>query len=104
MKQYTGTCPMTQQELIDTFFMEYRNKVLAVAAFLDRMDRSADRNAEHDFRTRAIREALGVLTEDRENRVREIQMILSDRDTSLLEERDRQSALGAPGRSGGNRT
>ena len=36
-----SSCPLGQRELIDRYFMEHRNQVLAIAAFLDRMDRSA---------------------------------------------------------------
>ena len=35
------TCPLTQRQLIDEYFMEHRTKVLDIAAFLDRLDRAA---------------------------------------------------------------
>ncbi|GAB4518422.1 MAG: hypothetical protein OHK0046_26010 [Anaerolineae bacterium] len=95
MNNYYGTCPMSQQDLVDEFFMEYRAKLVAVAAFLDRMERSVDRNAEDDFRVIAFREALHVLASDEPGKVEKMQMILSDRDTTLMDERDRQSAYGA---------
>jgi hypothetical protein len=90
-----GTCPLTQKQLISEYFMEYRNRVLAVAAFLDRMDRSIDHNAEDDFRVVALREALHILTEDGPERVERIQMIFSDPNITLMDERDRQNAYGA---------
>ncbi|MEM6280640.1 MAG: hypothetical protein AAF787_00485 [Chloroflexota bacterium] len=90
-----GSCPLTQQELVDEYFMEYRAALVAVAAFLDRMDRSIDKNAEHDFRVIALRESLVELTSAEPERVERIQMILSDRDTTLMDERDSQSAYGA---------
>jgi hypothetical protein len=95
MKKYAGTCPMTQKELVNEYFMEYRNQILSVAAFLDRMDRSVDINAEDDFRVVALRQALEVLSDVKLERVERIQMLLSDPNLSLLEERDRQNAFGA---------
>lgn len=35
----TKSCPLSQQELIDEYFMESRTKILDIAAFLDRLDR-----------------------------------------------------------------
>lgn len=90
-----NTCPLTQKQLIAEYFMEYRNRVLAVAAFLDRMDRSVEHNAEDDFRVIALRKALHVLIEDGPERVERIQMIFSDPNITLMDERDRQNAYGA---------
>lgn len=87
--------PLTQQELVEEFFMEYRNNLLAIAAFLDRLDRAEEQNAGEDFRLQAFREALSELESDDEGRVKRIQMILSDRDTTLMDERDVQGAYGA---------
>ena len=36
MARHSGTCPLTQQQLIDEYFMEVRAKILDVAAFLER--------------------------------------------------------------------
>ncbi|WP_027481203.1 hypothetical protein [Deinococcus pimensis] len=99
MATHAGTCPLSQTRLLDDSFMEHRAQVLAVAAFLDRLDRSRDQDAGGDFRLTALREALHVLTESEGGRVGRVQMLLSDRDVRLLEERDRQNALGASGRA-----
>ena len=89
------TCPLSQQKLIDEFFIEHRTKILDIAGFLDRMDRSVDKNGEGDFRLRAFREALRVLSEEEVGRAERVQMVLSDRNTELLDERDQQGAFGA---------
>ena len=89
------SCPLTQQQLIDEFFIEYRAQVLAIAAFLDRLDRAAARDAEGEFRYRAFREAVAALTSGEGGRAKRVQMILSDPRLDLLDERDRQSAFGA---------
>src|SRR5262249_34257941 len=89
------SCPLAQQQLIEHYFLEMRAKVLDLAAFLDRMDRSVERNAEDDFRMVALRQALQRLSAHSSGRVYDIQMILSDPTGEPLAELDRKSALGA---------
>jgi hypothetical protein len=91
----TGTSPLTQRELIDEYFMEERVKVIDLAAFLDRLDRAREIDAEDDFRLRSIRDALDVLAGDQSGRVQRVQMIFSDPRSELLEELDQKSAKGA---------
>lgn len=92
---FEQTCPLTQKELVDKYFMEYRAQVLSIAAFLDRMDRAKDLNIGDDFRFASFRKALEVLQWDDGNRTVSIQMLLSDPRTELLEDRDQQNAEGA---------
>ncbi len=96
-----NSCPLAQQELIDRYFIEHRNQVLAIAAFLDRMDRSSDKNAEDEFRFVGLKKALRELNTGDFGRAERVQLLLSDLDTSLLDERDQQGAYGAPIRQGG---
>lgn len=98
---YENTCSLSQKKLIDEYFMEQRNKLLEVAAFLDRLDRSAERNGGNDFRLVAFRKALEVLSEDEFGRAKRVQMILSDPISDLLEARDQQGAFGASARTEG---
>ena len=95
MGAHTGTSPLTQRELIDEYFMEHRVKVLDLAAFLDRLDRARELDAEDDFRLRSVRDALAVLAGDEEERVQRVQMIFSDPNTELLPSLDQKSAKGA---------
>lgn len=95
MRSYAGTCPLTQKQLIDEYFMEHRTKILDIAAFLDRMDRSVERNAEDDFRIVAFRQALAALCSADSERVENVQMIFSDPTTEPLERLDSKSAFGA---------
>lgn len=99
MAFYPGTCLLTQTELLDLSFMEHRAQLLAVAAFLDRLDRAKGASSEQDFRLRAFREALEVLTSAEPGRVRRAQMLLSDQNLDLLDLRDSQSAFGASRRT-----
>ena len=93
--------PKTGRELVDEYFIENRTRVLEIAAFLDRLDRTDDSLADRDFRIRAIREAIAILnaepTEaDRSTtRVERIQLLMSDPTTEPLEKLDMKSARGA---------
>ena len=93
----SGTCPLTQQQLVDEYFIEHRTKVLDIAAFLDRFDRAAAHDAEEDFRMRAFRKALrrAAATSNGPDRMRAVQMLLSDPRTEPARELDRKSAYGA---------
>ena len=93
--------PKTGRELVDEYFIENRTRLLEIAAFLDRLDRSDPTLVDRDFRVRAFREALRLL-EDRPSasgephtRVERIQEILSDPTTEPLEKLDVKSARGA---------
>ena len=91
-----GACPLSQQQLIDEYFIEHRTKILDIAAFLDRFDRASARDADDDFRMVAFRKALkALLDRPTTTRMQEVQMLLSDPRTDLLPELDRKSAFGA---------
>src|SRR6476646_7026039 len=58
-----GTCPLTTGQIVDEYFIENRTRLLELAAFLERIDRSADGgDARGDFRmTRSIRRFISFL-------------------------------------------
>ena len=95
MDRYKNTCALSQKQLIDEYFIEYRGEVLAVAAFLDRLDRSVLHNAEDEFRYKAFLRAAAELITNEPGRVERIQKIFSDPRIDLLDERDQQHAFGA---------
>lgn len=98
MQRHRHTCRLSQRELVDLEFLEQRNRVLELAAFLDRLERAAERDGADDFRLAALRRALGVLGEHGDGpRVERIQMVFSDPRTDLLLELDRKAAWGAYG-------
>jgi len=91
----TKSCPLSQQNLIDEYFMESRTKILDIAAFLDRLDRSVNEDGRDDFRILAMREAMQELNSQAPGRIERVLMIFSDQNTGLLEELDRKAAYGA---------
>lgn len=88
---------MSRRELIDEYFIENRNRLLEVAAFLDRLDRASDPDrGGADFRAEAFAQALDVLADRRAGeRVKRIQMILSDPTHQPHPTLDQKSASGA---------
>jgi hypothetical protein len=51
---------LTARELADEFFIENRNRLLEIAAFLDRLDRPT-RRARRELPAQALTEALNTL-------------------------------------------
>jgi len=90
--------PLSPVQLVDEYFIENRNRLVEVAAFLDRLDR-ADPAIRRDFRVRALAEAIEVLSSESPDRVREIQMLMSDPTIDPLPALDRKGAVGAYDRS-----
>jgi hypothetical protein len=90
--------PKTGRELVDEYFIENRTRVLEIAAFLDRLERTDGSLPARDFRVRAFHEALAVLgapPDAEATRVERIQMLFSDPTTEPLERLDQKSARGA---------
>jgi len=91
-----ATCPMSARDVVDRYFLENRARLLEVAAFLDRLDRTRDAPAASaDFRCRALTRAIEVLATVGADRVRAMQMVLSD-----LSAEPRASAIGLKGAAG----
>ena len=91
----TARSPLGPKELADEYFIENRNRLLEIAAFLDRLDRVDPDRTSRDFRIRALTDALAVLASREPDYVAQIQMLLSDPTTEPLATLDRKSALGA---------
>jgi hypothetical protein len=87
------TCPQTQREIIDSYFMEHRAKLIDIAAYLDRVDRG--QTSEPDFRHAAFQQALKILLSEQPHRTRRVLELFSVTDSSIP-----QSAHGLKGASG----
>lgn len=86
--------PLTATQIVDEYFIENRTRLLEIAAFLDRLDRTDAGLAAADFRMKAFAEAIGALAGP-DDRLTRIQLLLSDPTTTPLDQLDRKSALGA---------
>ena len=93
MTSHPRTSPLTATELVDEYFIENRTKLLDIAAFLDRVDRTDPACASTDFRMRAFNEAVAALISA--DRIGKVQMLFSDPTTEPLEALDRKGAVGA---------
>lgn len=69
---------MTAPQVLDAYYMEHRAKLLDIAAYLDRLDRAQAGEAVADPRTIALREAIGLLIDGQDERVRRVLELLSD--------------------------
>ena len=91
-----GKCPLTTRQIADEYFIENRARVLDIAAFLDRLDRSRDgADPGGDFRIRALHQSLRVLLEPGPDRARRVHMTFSDPTTEPRQRLDRKGAWGA---------
>lgn len=95
MSAQSRPSPLSAVQLVDEYFIENRNRLVEVAAFLDRLDRADPAVIADDFRMRALSEAIDVLSSGTPDRVRAIQMLLSDPSTEPLPALDRKGAVGA---------
>jgi hypothetical protein len=88
---------MTRQEVLDLYFMEARAKLIDIAAFLDRMDRS---EGKADFRLAGFKDALKELNANEPQRARKVLLALSDPTTEPIPVATTKAACGAwPGQS-----
>jgi len=89
--------PLTREEAVDMYFMEHRAKLIDIAAFLDRVDRSGD--GRDDFRMAAFRDAVKLLSDDKPERAKRVLDLFSDQTTEPIEKAPGKGATGAwPGR------
>ena len=86
--------PLSPKEVVDEYFIENRTRLLEIAAFLDRLDRTDPAYASQDFRMKAFNEALTAVSEG-SGRLERIQQLFSDPTTEPLGALDRKSAYGA---------
>jgi hypothetical protein len=83
---------MTRQEILDLYFMDARCKLIDLAAFMDRVERS---EGSDDFRFRAFREALKELERGKADRANRVLLSLSDPTTEPIAAATTKAACGA---------
>ncbi len=93
---HKASCPLTTKQIIDEYFLENRTRILELAAFLDRLERSSDQAGDaDDFRIQAFRRALEELTRNESGKIDRIQLLFSDPTTEPKPKLDEKSASGA---------
>ena len=86
---------MSRREVIDTYFLEHRAKLIDVASWLDRLDRARPESDDVDFREATFRQAIGILTDGETHRAKRILDLFSDHTDQIP-----QSAEGMKGAAG----
>ncbi|MEE9335159.1 MAG: hypothetical protein V3U65_13810 [Granulosicoccaceae bacterium] len=92
---YSSGSALDHHALSDLYFLEHRAKLLDIAAFLDRIDRTGVESNDEDFRISALRHACSLLTDGQSQRTRRILELLSHSSDHIP-----QSANGLKGASG----
>lgn len=93
-KKNTAT-PLTRSQAIEMYFMEHRAKLIDIAAFLDRLDRSDDDLNGEDFRIAAFRKAIDIVRDAKANRARCVLELFSDPTDRPIDKAPMKGALGA---------
>ncbi|MFC1603597.1 hypothetical protein ACFL5F_01095 [Planctomycetota bacterium] len=75
---------LRSQDVIDRYFLEHRAKLIDLAAFLDRLDRTCDHSAAgNDYRISFLLRAVNILSDGETNRAGRVLEIFSDKTTEL---------------------
>ncbi|MEP7072477.1 MAG: hypothetical protein ABI839_08825 [Verrucomicrobiota bacterium] len=83
---------MTREEVLNLYFLDARAKLIDLAAFLDRVERSP---GEDDFRLHALRAALHHLLASEPDKASAVLTTLSDPTMEPLEAATTKGATGA---------
>lgn len=90
------SCPLSHRDIVDLYFLEHRAKLIDIAAFLDRLDRSADAaDSATDFRVDALRRALRLVSDGNGDYAKRVLDFLSDPSLDPVAKAPMQGALGA---------
>jgi hypothetical protein len=83
---------MTRQQVLDLYFMEARCRLIDLAAFIDRVERS---DGEDDFRMKAFRAALQELSKGNKEKAKSVLLSLSDPTSEPIAAATTKAASGA---------
>ena len=83
---------MNKQQVIDSYFLDARARLIDIAAFLDRVERA---EGEEDFRMAAFRKAVLELSTGNSHKAREVLMVFSDPTEAPIEKAPGKGACGA---------
>jgi hypothetical protein len=83
---------MTQQQVLDLYFLDARHKLIEVAAFLDRLDRAT---GKADFRRPAFQRALAAVSGPQPCKARRVLLAFSDPTAAPIPAATTKAACGA---------
>jgi hypothetical protein len=83
---------MTRQQVLDLYFLDARHKLIEIAAFLDRVERSSGKD---DFRLKAYRAAIKNLSGRKKQKAKRVQIVFSDKTTKPVAKAEGKGACGA---------
>ena len=83
---------MTQQQVLDLYFLDARHKLIDLAAFLDRVERA---DGQDDFRLKSFRAALAKLDGKKKNKAKAVLLAFSDPTTKPIARATAKGATGA---------
>ena len=94
MPSQSKTCPMTHAQVVEAYFMEHRAKLIDVAAFLDRLERTQQEPGS-DFRIEALLSSIEILSDGQPLRAKRMLEHFSDHSSEPVDKAPMQGALGA---------
>ncbi len=83
---------MTKQQILDLYFLDARHKLIELAAFLDRVERS---DGKEDFRLKAFRNSITKLSGNRKNKAKDVLLSFSDLTKEPIAKATSKGATGA---------
>ena len=83
---------MTRQQVLDLYFMDARSKLIDLAAFMDRVERS---EGKEDFRMTSFRAALAHLDQDTSEKAKQVLLAFSDPTSKPIPAATTKAACGA---------
>jgi hypothetical protein len=83
---------MTRQQILDLYFLDARHQLVALAAFLDRVERAA---GPDDFRLKSFHAALAQLAGTKKNKAKEVLLTFSDPTAQPISFATTKAAAGA---------
>jgi hypothetical protein len=84
--------PPTTVNLVDLGFMDSRSKLIDLAAFLDRVQKTGQ---DSDFRVQALKNAIALLSQDKPQRAKDVLLSFSDPSSEPIAKATTQGAIGA---------
>lgn len=83
---------MTRQQVLDLYYLDARSRLIDLAAFMDRVERST---GKEDFRMKTFRKAISELSGAKKERAKRVLLAFSDPTTKPIPVATTKAACGA---------